>query len=409
MSSRHIVAPYVGPMHRNNNMALRFSEDFQYREAMKLFKPQISGFDRYGFVSPHRFIHNLGWGPFLMYHPDQYCPSAMQKFFCNLEVTCPSPFQAQTVIDGRTVLLTHEILSETLVVPIGGVLFSTETEVRAHGFNFEEAGRALCLTPPDQPTNFLALHLPEDLRVFHWFISMIFLPRSFSWDTVLPMDVWVLHNAYFGQALSLAHLLMPLLIDASSSFFTGLLPHAPHITKLLHSVGVNLSDNVLHHPVYLLRPQHILWRVLSQAAPLKPEPAVEGEISSFLDLIQPRQYNSGFCCDSHELVGKLDAFMEALEEKVGNNQTLRSLVNLKARCVMEKAKIKLALQLDDKVEELANKLLGRMDWSPDELDNVNFGKTLIAQEAKNKLRKILEDAENCSGQSDYESDPNVEF
>ncbi|CAN0904317.1 hypothetical protein LINGRAHAP2_LOCUS23019 [Linum grandiflorum] len=148
----------------------------------------------------------------------------------------------------------------------------------------------------------------------HWFISKIFLPMSFSWDRVLPMDVWVLHNAYFGQALSLPHLLRPLLIDASSSFFTGLLPLAPHITKLLATVGVNLSDNILHHPVFHLRTQHILRRVLSQVAPLKPEPAVEGEISSFLDLLQPRQYNCGFCCDSHELIGKLDAFMEALEE-----------------------------------------------------------------------------------------------
>ncbi|CAN0859830.1 hypothetical protein LINGRAHAP2_LOCUS7773 [Linum grandiflorum] len=409
MSSRHIVAPYVGPMHRNNNMALRFSEDFQHREAMKILKPQISGFDRYGYVSPRKFIHNLGWGPFLSYHPEQYCRSAVQKFFCNLEVISSSPFQAQTVIDGRSVLLTHEILSEILIVPINGVAFATESEVRAHGFNFEEAGRALCLTAPDQSINFLALHLPEDLRVFHWFISRIFLPRSFSWDRVLPMDVWVLHNAYFGQPLSLPHLLMPLLIDASSSFFTGLLPLAPHITKFLATVGVNLSDNILHHPVFHLRPQHILRRVLSQAAPLKPEPAVEGEISSFLDLIQPRQYNSGFCCDSHELIGKMDAFLEALEEKVGNNQTLRSLVNLKARCVIEKAKIKLALQLDDKVGEVAGKLLQRMDWCTDELDNVNFGKTLIAQEAKRKLRKTLEDAENRSGQSDYESDPDIEF
>ncbi|CAN0843255.1 hypothetical protein LINGRAHAP2_LOCUS3776 [Linum grandiflorum] len=167
MSSRHIVAPYVGPMHRNNNMALCFSEDFQHRDAMKILKPQISGFDCYGFVSPHRFIHNLGWGPFLSYHPEQYCRSAVQKFLCNLEVISPSLFQAQTVIDGRSILLTHEILNKTLIVPISGVLFATESEVRAHGFNIEEAGRALCLTPPDQPTNFLALHLPKDLRIFH--------------------------------------------------------------------------------------------------------------------------------------------------------------------------------------------------------------------------------------------------
>ncbi|CAN0920297.1 hypothetical protein LINGRAHAP2_LOCUS31960 [Linum grandiflorum] len=124
----------------------------------------------------------LGGGPFLSYRPEQYCRSAVQKFFCNLEVLSSSPFQAQTVIDGHSVLLTNEILSETLIVPINGVLLATESEVRAHGFNFEEAGRALCLTAPDQPTNFLALHLTEDLRVFHWFISRIFLPRSYSWD-----------------------------------------------------------------------------------------------------------------------------------------------------------------------------------------------------------------------------------
>ncbi|CAN0908273.1 hypothetical protein LINGRAHAP2_LOCUS25198 [Linum grandiflorum] len=396
-------------MHRNNNMALRFSEDFQHRDAMKVLQPKLSGFDRYGYVSPKRFIHNLGWGPFLIYRLEQFCHSAVQKFFCNRQVTSSHPFQAESVIDERSVIINHAILSETILVPIGGVLFTTESEIRAHGFNFEEARRALCLTPPDQPTNFLALPLLEDLCVFHWFISRIFLPRSLAWDRVLPLDVWVLHNAFYGQALSLPHLLMPLLVEASSSFFIGLLPLAPHITKLLATVGVNLSDNILHHPVYHLRPQHILRQVLSQTAPQKSEPAAEGEISSFLDLLIPRSRNNGFCCDSHELVGKLDAFMEALEEKVGKNQTLRSLSNLKARCVLEKAKIKLSMQLEDKIEQVADKLLGRMDWCIDELDNVNFGKTLIAQEAKTKPRKILEDSETRNTQSDYESDPDVEF
>ncbi|CAN0913138.1 hypothetical protein LINGRAHAP2_LOCUS27743 [Linum grandiflorum] len=313
-------------------------------------------------------------------------------------------------MDGRVILLNPEVLSQLVVVPLTGLPYCLEAEIRAQGFNLEAAGTHLCSTPPDRLTHFHISFLHENLRVLHWVITRIFLPRSFGWDTVTPLDVWVLHNAFYGQPLSLPHLLMPHLLEVGVSVFPGLLPFAPQLTLLMHSAGIDLSDNILKHPTYILHPQHILRRIQSAAAPSKPLPDEGGEdfVSDFLDLLGSRRRNDGYCCDSHELIGKLDAFIEALENKTGNNSSITT-IKLRARCVMERAKIKLCIQLEDKITEVAQKLEGRMDWSLDEIDNIKIGKTLLAQKARNKLKTILEDAETRSLQSEYLSDPNVEF
>ncbi|CAN0858200.1 hypothetical protein LINGRAHAP2_LOCUS7123 [Linum grandiflorum] len=107
-------------------------------------------------------------------------------------------------------------------------------------------------------------------------------------------------------------------------------------------------------------------------------------------------------------LGEKNAFMEALENKTGNDSSITA-TRLRARYVMERAKIKRCIQLEDKITEVAQKLEGRMDWSLDKIDNIKLGKTLLAQKARNKLKPILEDAETRSLQSEYLSDPHVEF
>ncbi|CAN0830976.1 hypothetical protein LINGRAPRIM_LOCUS3437 [Linum grandiflorum] len=359
MSSRLIACPYLGPIHQGATSNRRLANDFSKRDIMKMIVPHIDRFVKYGSLCPYRYILSLGWSSFL----HTFCRTAVQKFYCNLAVISVQHLQAQTVVDGRVILFNPGVTNQLVVIPIEGIPYCSELEIHSQGFDFEVAGAALCSSPPDRLTHFNISFLLEDLRVLHWFVTWIFLPRSFAWDTVTPIDVWVLHNAFYGQPLSLPHLLFTALLDVGASFYPGSLPFAPQLTLLMHTVGIDLSDNILKHAVYHLNPQHILRRVHCAAAPVKPPPAAGGEeeqVSSFINFLGSRRRNDGHCCDAHELIGKLDGFIEALANKTGNSSSIAP-ISLRARCVMERAKIKLSVQLQEKIVEVARKLEERMD------------------------------------------------
>ncbi|CAN0875958.1 hypothetical protein LINGRAHAP2_LOCUS11017, partial [Linum grandiflorum] len=261
ITSRLISSPFLGPVHQSTTSASRFATDFGNRDVLKMLVPHLDRFLKYGYLCPFRYIHSLGWTSFLNYVPHIYCQTAVQKFYYNLAVISNTPLQAQTIVDGRVILVNPEVLSQLTVVPIGGLPYLSDLDIRAQGFNLEAAGVALCHTAPDCPTQFHISFLSHDLRVLNWFITRIFLPRSFALDTVTSMDVWVMHNVFHGQPLSLPHLQFSLLLDVGASCYPGRLPLAPQLTLLMHSTGIDLSDNILKHAIYHIHPQHIIRRV----------------------------------------------------------------------------------------------------------------------------------------------------
>ncbi|CAN0917253.1 hypothetical protein LINGRAHAP2_LOCUS30177 [Linum grandiflorum] len=291
MYSRLIACTYLGPIHQSVTSSRRLANDFSKRDVMKMIVPHIDRFVKYGSRCPYRYILSLGWSSFLHYILNTFCRTAVQKFYYNLAVISVQPLQAQTVVDGRVILFNPGVISQLAVIPIEGIPYYSELEIRSQGFDFEATSAALCSSPLDRLTHFNISFLPEDLRVLHWFITRIFIPRSFAWDTVTPIDVWVLHNAFYGQPLSLPHLLFSALLDVGASFYPGSLPFAPQLTLLMHTAGIDLSDNILKHVVYHLNPQHTLCRVHCAAAPVNPPPVVGGKknkspvSSPFSDLI----------------------------------------------------------------------------------------------------------------------------
>ncbi|CAN0917645.1 hypothetical protein LINGRAHAP2_LOCUS30430 [Linum grandiflorum] len=243
---------------------------------MKMIVPHIHRFIKYGSHCPYRYILSLGWRSFLHYIPDTFCRTAVQKFFCNLYVIFVQRLHAQTVVDGSVILFNPGVISQLAVIPIEGIPYCFELGIRSQGFDFKAAGAALCCSPPDRLTHFNISFLPEDFCVLHWFVTRIFLPRSFAWDIVTPTDVWVLHNAFYGQPLSLPHLLFSALLDVGASFYPGSLPFSPQLILLMHTAGIDLSNKILKHAVYQLNPQHILRRVYCAATPVS---------STFSDLV----------------------------------------------------------------------------------------------------------------------------
>ncbi|CAN0920119.1 hypothetical protein LINGRAHAP2_LOCUS31849 [Linum grandiflorum] len=279
MTSRLIACPYMGPVHQSTTSNRRFASDFGQRDVLKMLVPHLDRFLKYGSLCPFRYIHSLGWSSFLNYIPETFCRIAVQKFYCNLAVISTTPLQAQTVVDDRVILINPEVISQLTVVPIAGFPYHSELEIRAQGFNLEAAGVGLCHTAPDRGTFFHISFLPNDLRVLHWFISRMFLPRSFALDIVSPLDIWVMHNGFYGQPLSLPHLQLSHFLDLGASFYPGRLPLAPQLTLLMHSAGIDLSDNILKHPIYHIHPQHILRRFRPPVL-LKNRPQPQGEKKS---------------------------------------------------------------------------------------------------------------------------------
>ncbi|CAN1816041.1 hypothetical protein LINPERHAP1_LOCUS27635 [Linum perenne] len=133
-------------------------------------------------------------------------------------------------------------------------------------------------------------------------ITRHFLPRFTARDELTPLDIWILYNAHITHhPICLPHLIIWAMQSAASPYFSGALPFAGLITRMLDFLGVDISQQVRSFNIHTLRPQSILLKIGCQKAPTK----------SLLDIVkggEPPEY----CCETGEVGHKLEKLISSL-------------------------------------------------------------------------------------------------
>ncbi|CAN0874913.1 hypothetical protein LINGRAHAP2_LOCUS10526 [Linum grandiflorum] len=133
-------------------------------------------------------------------------------------------------------------LSILLDIPMIGQVINEEADMWRIGFDGLGAFLELCpaFSLGMIPTTLLARYLPPPLRLLHFFITRVILPRSFALDELFPLDIFILWHALHMKLLSLPHLLLLHINNAAKDGYLGDMPCAPLITQLLYNMGVDL-------------------------------------------------------------------------------------------------------------------------------------------------------------------------
>ncbi|CAN1120475.1 hypothetical protein LINPERHAP2_LOCUS216 [Linum perenne] len=142
-----------------------------------------------------------------------------------------------TFVDGHMIFVTPQLLSQVLNLPsLGNRLFSTDD---FRYFNFDSRA-AIGKWTGDMFTDCDAtsvLNLPDNLKVFHFFLTRILLPRSISCDIVTPLDSWIIHCATMGIPVNFCCLMFGIMTCYGEPEFEGSLPFGGLISSLLLRVG----------------------------------------------------------------------------------------------------------------------------------------------------------------------------
>ncbi|CAL1381916.1 unnamed protein product [Linum trigynum] len=141
-----------------------------------------------------------------------------------------------------------------LTIPIaalGGILgFSSKgldiihpTEFWKHEFNIStEYGNFSTQPTGGSEVPIPISWLPPRLRIFHYFLTRVILPRTFNLERVLPMDLWITSCATAGHKLDITQIMFGAFLPVGDEHYQGLLPFGSIITRLLIKLGIDLSD-----------------------------------------------------------------------------------------------------------------------------------------------------------------------
>ncbi|CAL1395132.1 unnamed protein product [Linum trigynum] len=109
----------------------------------------------------------------------------------------------------------------------------------------------------------VAGRLPDDLKVFHFFLTRCLLPRDISSTDILhTSDLWIMSNARSRSPISYASLVFTHMIRFGNGGYSGPLLFGPLITRYLYRLGIDLRDKVVVCNIHDdLRPNHVLNRL----------------------------------------------------------------------------------------------------------------------------------------------------
>ncbi|CAL1354872.1 unnamed protein product [Linum trigynum] len=273
----------------------RYLRRFRDRPIQPSFSIQPSGFTKYD-LNVSSLIDNLGWGSLTEDMRFSFCPEVVRLFYVNLVPGpgCDPAFFTTTVFN-YDITVTPALLANLLDLPHTGLRAGTDGEFISRGFRFDIVLDRYTRDIGDfYPSPLAAGRLPDDLKVLHFFITRLFLPRDLSASDILhSADLWILSNAKEGRLISYASLMFSHLIKFGIEYYSGPLPFGPQITNLLHKVGIDLRDKVMRCNVLDdLRPQHVLAKLNAEVGPRKPIIGSGGVITS------PAAYASGKFVDS---------------------------------------------------------------------------------------------------------------
>ncbi|CAI0461073.1 unnamed protein product [Linum tenue] len=211
-----------------------------------------------------RLINTIGWGGILPNRNFGFRPEVVRMFYANMKPCLHiSPPCFTTIVYNYLITLNVELLSLLLGIPVSGAEVMNELDF--HSFEFNE-GDALRLYTRDTgryyPSEFHSGRLPDDLKVLHFYITRLFLPRSFGLNTIYPSDLWILASAKENRVISYPHLMFDHMLNYHADNFKTELPFAPQITQILLALGIDLRFKVARVDMLSsLRAQFILRKV----------------------------------------------------------------------------------------------------------------------------------------------------
>ncbi|CAL1408271.1 unnamed protein product [Linum trigynum] len=237
-------------------------------------------FNRYDMDIP-RLINDVGWSDLPLDQCYSFRPEAVRMFYANMRPcfnTDPPTFT--TTVYNYLLTISVDLLSYLLGYPIQGAEVVDEVDFAAVDFNENEA---MHLYARDigayHPTRFDARRLPDDLKILHFYITRVFLPRSHGLTRIYPMDMWILASAKENRCISYPHLMMGHMMQYCDDYYHDELPFAPQITLLMRSLGLDLRFKVARVDLDdSLRAQFVLRKVHALVGRRRPRVNASGGV-----------------------------------------------------------------------------------------------------------------------------------
>ncbi|CAN1239534.1 hypothetical protein LINGRAPRIM_LOCUS2400 [Linum grandiflorum] len=258
LAARHVK--YTNDHMRSSHLHSIYRNKFQTRPILPSTRLDHLGFTKYG-LDPASLIGNLGWKSLVSNRSYSFFADAVRQFYANLQLEgrlqdgCFS-----TYVEGYRILVTPRLLVEVLGIPSGGLPVFNESDFSRVGFD----PSVILLRWADipyhvQPLSDVAV-LPKYLRVLHFFINRILLPRSVGKYLVNGLDVWLLYCSVFAIQTDYSCLMFASMVHYGDPNQPGDLPFGPAISFLLLALGIPLqpkfsaeSPLTVHRPSYALR------------------------------------------------------------------------------------------------------------------------------------------------------------
>ncbi|CAI0422241.1 unnamed protein product [Linum tenue] len=242
----HHVVVFNNKGFRNPATYATYLNRFRDRPIYPSLSIQSSTFNKYDMDLPF-LIRNLGWESMFEHQRFSHCPEAVRLFYVNIKRgrgVEPSLFT--TKVFNHEITITPALLASFLSLPHSGHQTGFNGEFEDLGFDYHMALNVFTRdTGRHYPNMLSAGRLPNDLKVFHFFITRCFLPRDLSSAEFLhPSDLWIISNAKAGKRISYASLVFAHMLCFGDGSYNGKLPFGPIITRLLHRLGIDLRDKV---------------------------------------------------------------------------------------------------------------------------------------------------------------------
>ncbi|CAL1371235.1 unnamed protein product [Linum trigynum] len=186
----------------------RYLLKFQDRELCPSVALDPSHFNRYDMNIP-ALINSLGWTDIIHNQHYGFRPEAVRMFYANMKPcynTVPPSFT--TIVFNYLITVNVELLSLLLGIPINGFEVMDAQDFQSVGFDEVAAFRRYTQDTGRYYPNMLSSgRLPNDLKVLHFYITRVFLPRSYGHSIIHPTDLWILASARENRAISYPHLM----------------------------------------------------------------------------------------------------------------------------------------------------------------------------------------------------------
>ncbi|CAN1246792.1 hypothetical protein LINGRAPRIM_LOCUS3262 [Linum grandiflorum] len=239
-----------------------YQKEFVFRRILPSVRINTDGFLKYG-LDPGSLIGNLGWKSLISNRRYSFYSDAVRQFYANIQLEgrvqdgCFSTF-----VEGHHIFVTPQLLTQVLGIPSGGLPIFDESDFSRVGFD----PSIILLRWLDIPYHVRPLSdvaaLPKYLRVLHFFIARVLLPRSVGKYLVNSLDVWILYCAMFAVQTDYSCLMFGTMVHYSNSQHPGDLPFGPAISFLLTSLGIPLGSKFsADSPLDIFRPSFALREV----------------------------------------------------------------------------------------------------------------------------------------------------